>query len=182
PQRIVNNPFISVRTFLENPALREDAMAYALQNERYNVDIQVGYQRRTLSKPFSCHSFRGGSDEEEGHCWLSARINSLTFSNLTELSQYKESVKTLPLSFEIMSPWTGQEVAFSLDDWEETFELTGAPAGSWQKFTLGFPLQRLLDSDKILVTIKTISSPSIRGTSTDTRRLGVALRNVQVPL
>ncbi len=182
PQRIVRNPYITVRTFLDKPSLREEAFDYALDHPEYNLELQVGYQRRSLYKPFTCLTYSGATEQEEGHCWLSSRINTLTISNVTDLNAYKDSVKTLPLAFEIMTPWQGQEVTFLLDDWEETFELTGAAPGSWQKFTLGFPLRKLLDSDKILVTVKRVSSPSSHGESRDTRRLGVALRNVHVPL
>ena len=96
-----------------------------------------------------------------------------------DASQVQDKERITNLSFEIMSPWPGQEITFSLADWSERMTIAPGEAGEWRKVTLSIPSEKLAFGEGIKVILSHVHSPKTQKVSKDERRLGLAVRGLQ---
>lgn len=110
--------------------------------------------------------------ESENYCWANSRITKLEI----DLSKIKREGKDGVIELELMTPWTGQKVEFSLADWKEELLFKDEQIGHWIKVHLSVPYERLAYLPALKLTIAKIHSPSSQKISEDQRRLGIAVK------
>lgn len=185
PEEILQIPFIQViktvagnpgeQRVIDNPSL---LVADIVRSKIDQSHIQQGIAECTYCDiTFSRHPdgyFTCTSDTVEQYCWIKSRFAQLTIPGL---SKELESNKQANISLEIMSPWPDNRL--SVPGNQETYVRTG-PAGAWGRQDLLIEKSMLAGTDVILVEIDKIYSPLKRGLSKDGRRLGIAIKDLEL--
>ena len=109
---------------------------------------------------------------EEDFCWINSRLTTLNL-DLTKIN-IKEGYANI--EFDIMSPWTNQNIIFEIADWKHKTDSFEQYKGKWFNVNLKIPVDRLSVSAKLKVSIDQIHSPLTQKLSQDSRRLGVAIK------
>jgi hypothetical protein len=109
-------------------------------------------------------------NSSESYCWLSNRITTLEFSPTI----------SPPRSFilEAMSPWAAQTMSVVTGQGKELAAIALDTPGKWSTLHLTIPSELAPSELPLRIRVTRISSPSSRGSSNDSRRLGVALRRI----
>lgn len=103
--------------------------------------------------------------DQEQHCWLSKKFTRLEFLDL----------KPRTIKLNIMSPWQGQKISFwSNNKLLKSYELT--EAGKFQDFDLD--LANAVED--LIVEVAIIHNPAARSYSSDNRRLGLAIKDINI--
>lgn len=149
PQRVPKSPAITVLS------LAQDAIDRAANAAPAQLDLLIDKDATILP----CAGAR------ETHCWLQNRR--------TLLNLHPEGVPhRSPIRFEAMSPWPSQQITISTLDHRELVAYTLAEPGKWEEFSVTLPP----NTQKLLISISEVHSPSARFTGADKRRLGAAIR------
>jgi hypothetical protein len=110
---------------------------------------------------------------QEPYCWLSNRVTTLELPLNTQSSRI--------LALEAMSPWDDQTLTLTTSKGDTIKVLHMPKAGSWLAFEAVIPPDTEPGDLPLVLSVTRISSPASRGGSSDTRRLGVAIRAVGRP-
>jgi hypothetical protein len=152
PQRVPENPSI---TIFRVPAERIQELALLAP-----AKLSFVVSGSTVSP--SCTNSR------ESHCWLSNRVTNLEL----------DSTMALPHQFtlEAMTPWADQTLSITTSRGDTLTTLALPVPGEWKAFEVNAPSNLRPEDLPLLIRVKRVSSPASRSTSSDSRRLGVALR------
>lgn len=126
-----------------------------LRTAQQVAPAQLALVTKSGSVAFEC------GEREERHCWLQARQTRLRFP-----------VGTPRVTFQLMSPWPGQEISLTSMSGEALETIALSKPGEWISASITLPP----GADSLLLSVKVIHAPSDQGLSTDSRRLGVAVR------
>ena len=122
--------------------------------------------------PLTDEQFNATPDEP--YRWINERVVFLKFPTVRAPTE-QQSVR-----FELMSPWKGQQIELIGTDWHHRILLNQQNPGEWGVQELNVPRGALIDGEGLILRIARISSPASRNLSSDTRRLGIALREFLV--
>lgn len=149
PQRVPKSPAIAILS-LTDGAIERAAVAAPAQ-----LDLLMDKDANILP----CAGAR------ETHCWLQ---NRRTIMNLHPEGAEHRS----PIAFEIMSPWPSQRITFSTVEPRELLVHELREPGKWERISVVLPP----GTQKLLISVSEVHSPSARFTGADKRRLGAAIR------
>jgi hypothetical protein len=159
-QRIVKNPALSIYKPKAPEALLAELDVAALPT-------------------FSCTGTEllNCGDSSEGQLWIQNRWSRWVLP---------AGHNTAQITFEIISPWQGQEIKFSSAEkqlltplWLEP-EAAGLTPGLWSRVQLSVPNSDPAQQAQLLVYVARVRSPKELGISRDARRLGVGVRAVSL--
>lgn len=151
PQRVPDSPAITIFR-----VLNEDVSQLALQ-AKATIALQA---TNSELKPICPQS-------REPYCWL---------SNLITDVELQGEMPHDSLSFEAMSPWGDQKLSLINSQDKTLATLHFQNPGTWERLEQHLPTPLAASELPLRLRVEKISSPASRGVSTDTRRLGVALR------
>lgn len=149
--RVLKNPAISVYRFIP--------LAPPLPDTVPLVELPLTSALGTAAEP---------------HLWLSARLQRIRFQNLPSLQDENSLMLT------VMSPWKDQQIELFGSNWEHRVLLNQKNPGEWGTIQVTFPGTALNERNELLIRLAIISSPAARELNQDTRRLGLAIREVTV--
>lgn len=149
PQRIPSNPAISILR------AKPSGIDRAARRVPSSLTFIAGNKRLWPICP---------STTREEYCWITSRVTELLIPALPG-----------PGIFEIRSPWPDQTVTITDTHGGllASTKLTDTP--SWD--TLPIPASPSGQARTVILTISQVHSPQSRGINSDTRRLGIAVRN-----
>ncbi len=162
-QRVVRSPAIDVYGFDQEKVRR-----FAASKLRADTNKHIG---------FNPEEGRLTCSRREDHCWLQKR---LSFISIDPAALTDSRFATATISFSGMTPWEGQTISLILGSWQERRNFTPLSAGTWQKFSMSVPRSLLKEQGGVFVEVLQVHSPQEVGTSKDDRRLGVAIKDLQV--
>ncbi len=148
PQRVPANPAISI--------LRVKERNVAVAASRAPFTIQLLSQGERLIP--QCASYA-----KESHCWITARVTQVAIPQLTATH-----------SFEIMSPWPDQLVTLVDSKGALLASVKLKVPGTWESIPIS--AREGQASTALTLSISQVHSPESMGLSSDTRRLGIAVR------
>jgi hypothetical protein len=159
PQRVPANPAISI------VRAKLSGIEKAARRVTSSLTFIAG---RTRLWPI-CSTTPQGSPSRtaapsEDYCWITARVTELAIPSLSG-----------PGVFEIRSPWPDQTV--TVTDTHGQLLASTKLSGSNQWETLPIPASPSGQPRRVVLTITHVHSPQARGLNSDTRRLGIAVRN-----
>jgi len=111
--------------------------------------------------------------KEESYCWISTLMSEIPF-NISGLFASKDTVK---IPIQVMTPWNGQEMKFSIADWSKTIQFKPEDLGHWVDIELELPLDKLALAKSFKCEVKKVHSPKALKVGEDPRRLGVAIKS-----
>lgn len=153
PQRVPNNPAISIVR-----ATTAAHLTAAAQQAPAHLEVTVA------GDALLPHC----SSREEGYCWLSAR-------RTTVQAPPGAPAAGIGLHWEVRTPWQPQQLSVTAADGTVLHALTLTATQEWHQLVL--PARALTPSSFPLQLIVTqVHAPASRSQSSDTRRLGVAVR------
>ncbi|MCB0311067.1 MAG: hypothetical protein KDD42_07520, partial [Bdellovibrionales bacterium] len=115
--------------------------------------------------------------EQEGHCWINSRAEQIIIRDMDGRRERREAI-----SFETMSPWDSQKLELYYREKEKWVSLGGFEGfvpGQWMNVRIGLPDALQSEGEiQLVAVIRQVHSPSSQGTSSDARRLGIAIRSL----
>ena len=115
------------------------------------------------------------ASDSEPYCWIQRRLAVLNSQSLENMIKQRKSFK---LRMETMSPWNNQVLALHVGNEKHEFDFTSP--GTWKELELVVNPKSDSAKEGIIATISNVHSPKSLGLSEDQRRLGVAVRGLQV--
>ena len=169
-KRIVDNPLVQAFTFRDYKHVLNEVKA---KREKLTS--------HTLTYDESQSAFLPSSESaSEGYIWLERRLQNIQLRPSTELAEKLHTKKSATLSIEVLSPWPQQKVIFCKKDSFEMRPLENDTPGTWQMFQLELPSVELLSNSGICIGALNVRSPKAQGSSSDERRLGIAIRKISL--
>lgn len=148
PQRVPMNPALSILK------IKDRNLPVAASRSPHSITF-ISRDQKLIPL---CESFT-----VESHCWITAKVTQITISEQSNTQ-----------SFEIMSPWPDQTVTLADGDGTLVASIKLKTPGVWEAVPVS--PRRAHSATPLVLTISDVHSPQSRGLSTDTRRLGVAVR------
>jgi hypothetical protein len=152
---------------VKNPALKIWKLP---KEELLPLTMKLTTQKQSQLPGWSTQNNIDCSQETEGHCWLTKRVSWLPLPLQTNGSS---------LNLLVMSPWPGQQLR--LADGPEFFwsskYATLQSAGNWETIRLPLPPKT---TNGVWIEIREVHSPAEWGSSSDSRRLGLAVRSASL--
>lgn len=172
-QRIIQNPRITA--WRMNPAEANRQLLARYQDKKDLPSLTV---TQPSQGELSCISAQGENLRRPGedYCWLRSRFTTLYLSPPPDSMSADHM---LMLSFEAMSPWVNQSLEVQSNTSLEPVKLSSDP-GTWTTVRIPISSKSLRDANGIPFRIAVVQSPASSGGSPDQRRLGVALRHVEI--
>jgi hypothetical protein len=149
PQRVVNNPAISVVQLSHNTLSQELLSSSDLPSYEF-----VSLKENNIASPKP-------STNSESHTWIEHRLTRL-----------KLPEGTTHLRFQAMSPWDGQVIVVRNESM--LIQLEPTPPAIWRNYSVALPAG--VNKNSFVLSVSKIKSPQAEGLSSDTRRLGLAIR------
>jgi hypothetical protein len=148
PQRVPNTPAISILHVKASGLLQAAARAPRILNFSLN-----GSHLQPQCTP----------QGEERYCWVTSKTTHLSIPRALGYG-----------SLEIMSPWTPQVVSVSDSHGTLVASTKLKQPGVWE--SLPIPLRSGSETTGFILSVSQVKSPESQGTSSDRRRLGVAVK------
>lgn len=148
-ERVVKNPAVTVATIVPEEARKELLKSPELAASFEKEIAQCISEGKALSI----------SVLPEGHCWINKRISALNVKDSSSLT------------FSLMSPWDAQMIRLSIPDGTDLISITPIQ-GKWEQLHVNIPA----GVSQVILEITEVHSPLTRGISSDSRRLGIAIR------
>jgi hypothetical protein len=164
-ERIVDNPGLIVWRFQPNDEGWRFLTNLALEDQKTEILLDPA-----LPNPGRCST----GTAAEPYCWIQDRVTSLRIAPLPRPAEAGQPITAIKLSFSVMSPWPSQTLTFSLLDWSRSLKLD-AP-GQWQGVELEVPYDLFKAGQKLALRAGQVHSPKTQGLNADQRRLGCALK------
>ena len=170
-QRIVKNPRVDIFSFEAGEEFTSLLFNHIANFPDPALVIKANYSSND-QEPF-CHYENQPAPQTEEWCWIEKRIAHVVFDNPDVLSAYKGEV-----TLEVMSPWLGQKVEFLLPGWSQKISIDDSAPGAWQLIKAKIPVPLLQQEKGFALRVRRVHSPLSQEMSSDTRRLGLAIRNL----
>ncbi|RMG41057.1 MAG: hypothetical protein D6719_09495 [Candidatus Dadabacteria bacterium] len=172
-QRILRNPHIKLYRFGNNDQFITAVENYLSGKGAYPAVLL--YPNRTDPSKREQHICRPElkraepAELSESWCWFERRVDKLV---LWPGSIKKKGGVTL----ELMSPWPNQQITFKSGEWTKQIDFKAQKPGEWFLVKLAPEPEDGNPSPEFRIYIKEVHSPAKFLKSTDSRRLGVAVR------
>lgn len=186
-QRIVQNPAITIYQFA--PSLEHDlqVMSGLLKSPADHLLFRlylVGDRELRIGDELEAFCGRGAISPEEpfeGHCWTSKRVEFVRLVDAVPLRDLSEQ-SSADLNLELTSPWPEQSLKIRSGAVEVPIWLGEHKPFEWFSTRVSLPANSLKADGGFYITTSIIRSPKSFGLSSDERRLGVALRRIELNL
>ncbi|NLF24479.1 MAG: hypothetical protein GX589_02325, partial [Deltaproteobacteria bacterium] len=166
-KRVVKDPEIKVYRFVPGPQLEQAATARVDSLSAVNTLVLLNGSTSVQES------------KTENYFWLDRRLVKINIGNIDELRKFANRTGDVSLKLDLMTPWSGQELTLSLPDWSYKWEVKPDEIGSWISVDVKVPYRKLLSAGGITAAITQVRSPATQGLSTDSRRLGLAVRSLR---
>jgi hypothetical protein len=177
-QRIIDNPELkSYRFKSADPQFEPRILSDVKSRPPVGITIVAPTLGVGTVKP-TCPAEKGKHVTTEDYCWLDSRYDYLRINNAAELLKSADRGGNIHVSISIMSPWPDQDIALLLPDWSGKAVFNSQTRNGWQDVSFEVPTQKIIDTGAILVRIAQVHAPASWQMGDDTRRLGIAVKNV----
>lgn len=173
-ERIVVNPHVQSYVFKPGDAL-EAALAQHQSKAEVTLELVLGAKIGEV-----CNGANWQGNSGEPYCWLQTRRQPVKFGGMSGLILDLSEGDRIPVLIELMSPWNNQSLSVRAGDWRQELELDQNARGSFKVYQLLVPAQLFNPEQEFIFEPAKVLAPLTQGVGKDSRRLGVAIRSVDV--
>ncbi len=168
-KRITKNPHIKIWGFNPEGFERDELNGFLASPRANPVNFErslEGYECRETAEPY---------------CWIKQRTTRVYLRDIEDDPNFSGRDGLIRLSINLMTPWDGQIVRLTFDDFLAFIEvpLKDSP-GQWQSVEVDMPYQELKSQGYFIVSISQVHSPHSWVQSPDNRRLGLAIKDIRI--
>lgn len=169
-QRVVKNPSMKV-VKIKDTFTPEEIRTYVAADRSSSVELVADG-----NGPFECKT-----SDQEPYCWVTSRYAQIRFKDLLSHPDFSGRDGLIRLSMKLMSPWENQKVRITFDDFLAYVDLPfGGPVNQWSEVTVDLPYAELKNSQYFIINVDAVHSPKSMGINADSRRLGVAVKEIKI--